>query len=679
MKPVKIIALALAVCMALGLGSAMAAYSLDLAVTSDGVTPKSAFLLGETVYMTISASNDAGAEEIAGAAFSLQYPADVLTGPAVDADGVAVDSSIVTSFSFSITKDSVTTDTHRQNTVVSGTVGTVYFAGAGISSTGTYPAQGADPELFTAKFTVRNDAVLGPFQVTLKPTELYNPDAGYGDASDASQTPEAVTVLVGANTPGSAEEFPVLLDTFAAQDYDLKTQSGWVISGTVTYTDTGYQTGTLNVAVFDTSDTTFSTPLGGSSYPWVAGQSQQAYTVEAPSNGTYYIGAYVDSDGDDVIDAAEAIGTYTDEVITIADGDDPTDRDFSIVDPKTGGVPDFYTAWAAGYGDIGGPNADYDKDGYSNLVEYGNGTDPTSQDAAGGTDYDADTDSRVAPWTVISGTSLTMDVDGTAMVDDVVATDGDWFGAFGPGGDADCRAVFQIGDGLTANVGAFDVTLVGDANDEIITYKLRQSNVNDSKSMATLDSEDTTTFASGTTESDVTIVFEATRTQQFTIITGWNWISFNVLPDDVTTLNAVLGSNLDSFSQIKTQTSSAIKFNGNWLGNQAIFDEINDGMMFLIESTADLTMEVTGAPIDTNQNITLLDGWTWISYLPDTCMTVETALASVVDNILQVKSQTQSKILFNGNLIGSLSQMCPSLGYIIEMDGADTLTYPAAK
>ncbi|WP_157468408.1 hypothetical protein [Desulfatibacillum aliphaticivorans] len=220
MKPVKIIALALAVCMALGLGSAMAAYSLDLAVTSDGVTPKSAFLPGETVYMTISASNDAGAEEIAGAAFSLQYPADVLTGPAVDADGVAVDSSIVTSFSFSITKDSVTTDTHRQNTVVSGTVGTVYFAGAGISSTGTYPAQGADPELFTAKFTVRNDAVLGPFQVTLKPTELYNPDAGYGDASDASQTPEAVTVLVGANTPGSPEEFPVLLNTFAAQDYD---------------------------------------------------------------------------------------------------------------------------------------------------------------------------------------------------------------------------------------------------------------------------------------------------------------------------------------------------------------------------------------------------------------------------------------------------------------------------
>ncbi|MBI9074332.1 MAG: hypothetical protein JEZ02_02890 [Desulfatibacillum sp.] len=225
MKSIKFIIAIIAACMLLGAGPALAAYTMQMAVTSDGNTTKSAFLPGEDVYMTIMAYNDGAATAIAGAAFSLEYPANILDGPATDADGVPVGDSITTSFNFHITKDTVTTDTYRNNTVVTGTLGTVYFAGAGIGDDGGAPVQGLPPvELFTAKFTVRNDAPLGPFSVTLKPTMLYNPDAGYGDAADPTKAPEAVTVLVGAVAPtarkDASAEFPVLLSTFPDQVYD---------------------------------------------------------------------------------------------------------------------------------------------------------------------------------------------------------------------------------------------------------------------------------------------------------------------------------------------------------------------------------------------------------------------------------------------------------------------------
>ena len=399
MKSIKLIIAAILACaLVLGAGPALAEYTMLMTVTSDGVTNKDAFLPNEYVYVSILAYNEGDPTAIAGAAFSLDYPPDVLAGPEVDSDGVPVGGSVSTTFNFGISTDTIVTDTYRANTVVSTTIGTVYFAGAGIGDDGGAPGQTDSPiELFTAIFKVLDTAPLGPFQLTLRPTKLYNPDAGYGSTSEPGVT-EAVTVLVGAIAPdqvGEGEDpFPPLLTTFPDQMYTLKTQSGWVITGTVSYTDTGYQDGDLYVAAYTTSDTEYANPIGEKQYAWAVGQSQQAFSIEVNANGTYNLRAFLDSDDDTVWDSYEATGDYA-SAIDISDKDDTVTRDFSIVDSKTNGVPDFYTAWAAIYGvDLGGMEDDYDNDDYSNIDEYLNqraglvGFNPTSEDAPFQARYD---------------------------------------------------------------------------------------------------------------------------------------------------------------------------------------------------------------------------------------------------------------------------------------------------
>ncbi len=226
MKTTKIIIAALLACALLGAVPAMADnnYSLALEATSDGTNAKDKFLQGDDLVLNITATKVSGDDKIAGAAFTLEYPLGILTGPATDADGIADNNnpngtSITTMFPFSITKGGVTTDTHRQNAVVSGTVGLIYFAGAGIGDNGAAPNQFDDPVLFTVNFKVRNDAPLDLFDIALKPTMLFNQAAGYGTVDGTTEIPEAVTALVGAKEPSGRKDatgdFPVLLTTFS--------------------------------------------------------------------------------------------------------------------------------------------------------------------------------------------------------------------------------------------------------------------------------------------------------------------------------------------------------------------------------------------------------------------------------------------------------------------------------
>jgi hypothetical protein len=75
--------------------------------------------------------------------------------------------------------------------------------------------------IFTVKFTVKNDAPLDSFDLSVTQTELLNPDAGWGIDSDqdgTKDTPEPVPVLVGALDNGDpnfggadlTDDFPVL-------------------------------------------------------------------------------------------------------------------------------------------------------------------------------------------------------------------------------------------------------------------------------------------------------------------------------------------------------------------------------------------------------------------------------------------------------------------------------------
>jgi hypothetical protein len=86
---------------------------------------------------------------------------------------------------------------------------------------------------------------------------------------------------------------------------------------------------------------------------------------------------------------------------------------------------------------------------------------------------------------------------------------------------------------------------------------------------------------------------------------------------------------------------------------------------------------VTGTPLAPDMEIELQQDWTWIAYLPSDCLSVEEVVSSIMDDLYQIKSQTQSKTNLDGILFGDLTEMCPGKGYAVRMNAPGFLIYPA--
>jgi hypothetical protein len=168
------------------------------------------------------------------------------------------------------------------------------------------------------------------------------------------------------------------------------------------------------------------------------------------------------------------------------------------------------------------------------------------------------------------------------------------------------------------------------------------------------------------------------NTQQTLLLSsGWNWISFNVLPADLS-LNTVFNGILDKIEQVKSQTQSAIRISGNWKGDLANMDGIGQYKMYKVKVNAACALTATGTSVLSATPIQLVGGWNWVAYLPTTAMPIATALDSIKGQVLEVKSLTQHATYSGGAWSGTLTQLEPGQGYAIKMSALGTLIYPTA-
>ncbi|MEO0216899.1 MAG: hypothetical protein ABIL14_07785, partial [candidate division WOR-3 bacterium] len=270
-------------------------------------------------------------------------------------------------------------------------------------------------------------------------------------------------------------------------------------------------------------------------------------------------------------------------------------------------------------------------------------------------------------WIPKEGLQYNMIVYGTAYNNNIPASEGDWIGAFGPGGDNDCRAVAQIG----AN-GFYYLTVRSDASSqENITFKLWPL-----PNGPALNSAETIEFVSDKVYASLSLHF-GLSTQNINLVAGWNWISFNVVPNNLS-LSSVFAGIINYVEQVKTQTKSAIRVGGNWMGDLPDMSDISRGAMFKIKISQPGALTLSGQQVAFNTPINLNVNWNWVAYLPTYTLPLQNAIASIISKIEQVKSQTQSVIKVGENLIGDLTQMVPGLGYTIKMSTSGTLVYPGS-
>jgi hypothetical protein len=166
--------------------------------------------------------------------------------------------------------------------------------------------------------------------------------------------------------------------------------------------------------------------------------------------------------------------------------------------------------------------------------------------------------------------------------------------------------------------------------------------------------------------------------QTWMLNAGLNWISFNVLPTDLS-FNSLFANVLSQVEQIKTQTQSVIRISNTWKGDLVDMSGIGQYKMYKVKVTQACTLSVTGTAISSATPIALTGGWNWVAYLPTNAMSISTVLASINGQVQEVKGLTQSATYNGTTWSGSLTQLSLGQGYAIKMSGPGILTYPVSR
>ena len=163
--------------------------------------------------------------------------------------------------------------------------------------------------------------------------------------------------------------------------------------------------------------------------------------------------------------------------------------------------------------------------------------------------------------------------------------------------------------------------------------------------------------------------------QSINLESGWNWVSFTVIPADLSIVN-FFNPVLLLVEQVRAQNLSAIRTGNQFTGDLIDMDGIENGQMYKIRAGGNNILTIYGSPFPTNSSIPLTSGWNWVAYTPSEILTVNTALATISEQVLQIRSQTESAIFSNSTWVGDLTEMVPGQGYKIFVNEPAALTYP---
>ncbi len=162
---------------------------------------------------------------------------------------------------------------------------------------------------------------------------------------------------------------------------------------------------------------------------------------------------------------------------------------------------------------------------------------------------------------------------------------------------------------------------------------------------------------------------------------GWNWISFNVIPTDVH-FNAVLQDMMDNITIIKSATEfaqvSAIR--DSLRGSLKVMDCIKGYKLHVSNPYLKTVVGSIIDPILFSIDLKANNSWTWMGYLPQMSMDVNTALANISPTKGDIiKSQTDFATWDGYRWVGPLKTMSPGNAYLYCNTGTEdkTLYYPS--
>jgi len=263
---------------------------------------------------------------------------------------------------------------------------------------------------------------------------------------------------------------------------------------------------------------------------------------------------------------------------------------------------------------------------------------------------------------------------------------GDWIGAFyDDDGTLECGGAIQwTGTGNVALVAfgndIYDPNKSGFAEGEAIQWKFYRTATSTEVCVKAYDGDgDEFFFATGDIKAVASFGSCAPPLAELTLnlVSGWNWVSFNVLPLEGNDLNSVLGDTgyaAGDFIQMPGGTADFYEGYG-WFGD---FEVVSPDLMYQLKLASAKTLVVSGAPVNVAEPITLNPGWNWIGYKPQMPLNINTALVSpsfVGGDFIQTPGASWDYYEGYG-WYGEQENMFPGRGYQIKVANSGTITYP---
>ena len=184
----------------------------------------------------------------------------------------------------------------------------------------------------------------------------------------------------------------------------------------------------------------------------------------------------------------------------------------------------------------------------------------------------------------------------------------------------------------------------------------------------------------GTYASPVVLTVLDKIEQSTDLKTGWNWLSLNVVADDMST-ESVFEKIADDVLIVKSQSNGWLMYeNGQWNGSLDV--NLSNTQMYAVKMQNDRNLHVIGHRVDPSSSlITLGKNWNWIGYYGRQLSSVGDAFASmnpVSNDILKA----QSGVAYYDGIQwqGSIRVMEPGKGYMLNntSGSAKQFGYPSA-
>ncbi len=169
----------------------------------------------------------------------------------------------------------------------------------------------------------------------------------------------------------------------------------------------------------------------------------------------------------------------------------------------------------------------------------------------------------------------------------------------------------------------------------------------------------------------------ATDVLEISLVSGWNWISFNVLPE-VPSLNYVLSGYSASNNDVivSGDGQNATYYNGVWYGT---LTNIRAGLKYRFKSANSGILTVYGTYVDASLPINLVSGWNWLGYCLPQAQPLNIAISTLEasNNDVFVAPDGKNATYYNGVWYGTLETLDPGKGYMLKVAVAQAFVYPS--